>query len=351
MGGPDDTLEERIQGSRLKAWLLLEANRRFIAGLLLAGFFLSLLALVELWPASLRPILAKSDPIETTFQALTTATITAVTLVITSNQLVLSQELGAVGDQRERMEGAMEFRHQVGDYLDEPAAPAEPASFLQQLIAASRTAAIELEDALSDHPDADLRDEIAEYVDDLVENAEEVMDELDDAQFGSYDLVSAAVDYNYSWKLYRAEYLQGQYADSLDEEQDAAFEEVTDVLQLFAPAREHFKTLYFQWELTDLSRGMLYAALPALVVSIGALLFLDQANAAPGATLGIENVVWLLAAAASIAMLPFVVLMSYVLRIATIAKRTLAMGPFVLRADERTGGERDADDPDRAMDD
>jgi hypothetical protein len=347
MGGPDDTLEERIDGSRLKAWLLLEANRRLIAGVLLVGFFLALVAAVELWPAPIRPVLAESDPVETTFQALTTAIITAVTLVITINQLVLSQELGAVGDQRERMQAATEFRHDVDEHLEEPAAPAEPASFLGSLIAASRTAAIRLEEALSEHPDADLREAVEEYVDDLVENADEVTEELDDAQFGSYDLVSAAVDYNYSWKLYRAEYVQSEYAETLDDDQVAAFERLTDVLQLFAPAREHFKTLYFQWELTDLSRGMLYTALPALVVSITALLYLDQASAAPGATLGVENVIWLLAAAASVAMLPFIVLLSYILRIATIAKRTLAMGPFVLRADERTGGETETEDTDR----
>jgi hypothetical protein len=349
--GPSDSLEERIQGSRLKSWVLLEANRRVIAGVILVGFFLALVALIQLWPAPLRPILAESDPVETMFQALTTATITAVTLVITINQLVLSQELGAVGDQRERMQAATEFRHDVGEYLEEPAAPAEPASFLDRLIGASQKSAIRLGEALEDHPDDDLREAVDEYVDDLVENAEEVSEELGDAQFGSYDLVSAAVDYNYSWKLYRAEYLQGQYADSLDDEQDEAFEQVTDVLQLFAPAREHFKTLYFQWELTDLSRGMLYAALPALIVSLTALMFLDQPTAAPGATLGVQNVVWLVAAAASVVMLPFVILMSYILRIATIAKRTLAMGPFVLRADERTGGDVDADRGDWSTDD
>ena len=351
MGGPDDTLEERISGSRVKAWLLLELNRRVFAVLVLVGFFLALVALILAWPASLRGILVRSDPAQTLFQALTTATITAVTLVITINQLVLSQELGAVDDQRERMQGATEFRHEVSDHLEEPAAPAEPASFLQRLIAASRTAAIELEESVADHPDADMREEIEAYVDDLVENADDVMAELDDAQFGSYDLVSAVVDYNYSWKLYRAEYLQAEYADSLDDEQDEAFEVLTDVLQLFAPAREHFKTLYFQWELTDLSRGMLYAALPALLVSIGALLFIDHPSAIPGTTLGVDDVVWLLAGAATVAMLPFVILMAYILRIATIAKRTLAMGPFVLRADERTGGDHVADDPERSTGD
>jgi hypothetical protein len=41
------------------------------------------------------------------FQGMTTATITGVTLVVTLSQLVFSQELGAVGDQRERMEGTI----------------------------------------------------------------------------------------------------------------------------------------------------------------------------------------------------------------------------------------------------
>ncbi len=46
-------------------------------------------------------LLTRGDPVETLFQALITGTITAVTLVLTLNQLVLSQELGAVGDLRD----------------------------------------------------------------------------------------------------------------------------------------------------------------------------------------------------------------------------------------------------------
>ena len=343
MGGPSDTLEERISGSRVKAWLLLEANRRLLALILLAVFYVALVAIITLWPAEIRPILSEDTPAKYLFQALVTALITAVTLVITINQLVLSQELGAINDQRDRMQGATEFRHEVSDHLEEPASPAEPASFLECLVAASRETALELRESFADHPDADLRDEIDEYVEDLVENAEAVTDELEDAQFGSYDLVSAAVDYNYSWKLYRAEYLQSENEESLDDDQAAAFEELIDILQLFAPAREHFKTLYFQWELTDLSRGMLYSALPALVVAVCAVILLDEHSVLPGATFGVEHVTLVLAGAVTVIVVPFVILMSYVFRIATVAKHTLAMGPFVLRADERTGDDPDAD--------
>jgi hypothetical protein len=344
MGGPRDSLEERISGSRVKAWFLLELNRRLLAAVLLAAFYLALVAVITLWPAGIRAVLSANTPARSLFQALVTALITAVTLVITINQLVLSQELGALDDQRERMQGAVEFRHDVQEYLSEPASPAEPASFLQCLVAASKGAAQDLRAALSDHPDADLREAVDEYVDDLVENAEAVTDQLEDAQFGRYGLVSAAVDYNYSWKLYRAEYLQSEYEASLDDDQREAFETLIETLQFFAPAREHFKTLYFQWELTDLSRGMLYTALPALIVAVGALVFLDEHAVLSGATLGVENVTWVLAGAVTITVVPFVILISYVLRIATVAKHTLAMGPFVLRADERTGEDPDAGD-------
>jgi len=60
-----------------------------------------------------------------------------VTLVLTLSQIVLSQELGAVGDQRERMEGAMDFRADAADAADEDVAPAEPSVFMRDLVAAT----------------------------------------------------------------------------------------------------------------------------------------------------------------------------------------------------------------------
>lgn len=54
-----------------------------------------------------------------------------------------------------------------------------------------------------------------------------------------------------------------------------------------------------------------------------------------GATLGIDNLVWMTSAGFVIGTAPFVLFTAYVLRIATVAKRTLAMGPFILRESER----------------
>lgn len=113
---PGDLLRERADQSRLKLWFLLEADRWLVIAVLVAIVFTTLLGVGYLYPTA-EAAIRTSDSVDTLFQALLAATITGVTLVLTLNQLVLSQELGAVGDQRERMDGAMQFRQDVADAI------------------------------------------------------------------------------------------------------------------------------------------------------------------------------------------------------------------------------------------
>ncbi|WP_276298900.1 hypothetical protein [Halorussus lipolyticus] len=323
-------MRERADESSWKLWLLMEANRWVVAGTLLVGVFVALVVIGVVDPSSLQSSVASSDPTETLFQAFVTAIITGVTLVVTLNQLVLSQELGPVGDQRNRMEDAMQFREDVEEVLDAPVSPPEPSSFLQSLIDETCSRANSLTDALEDARDEELKDAIDQYVDALTQNANEVSDELADAEFGSYDLLSAVLDFNYSWKIFVARRIHNEHDDALTDEARDAFDDLEEVLKFFGPAREHFKTLYFQWELVNLSRAMLYTAVPALVVVSSMILYYD-ARAVPGSTLGLSNDILVTSLAVTVATVPFMLLLSYILRIATVAKRTLSIGPFVLR--------------------
>ena len=335
----DDETPGRISAGPVRTWVLLDAERRTLVVLLLVAVYVALVAVVAAWPNPVRPILATYDPVPPLFQALATGVITAVTLVVTINQLVLSQELGAIGDQRGRMQESMQFRRDVEERTEPAVAPPTPAAFLQELVEASCAAAERLADEADQEVDAEFRDRIAEYTDTLVENADEVTDSLDDAQFGTFEVIKAALDYNYSYKIYQGRNLREEGRDVLDEDTIAALDDLVEVLQFFGPAREHFKTLYFQWELTNLSRGMIYTALPALVVAAGSLLLLGDPAQFPGTTLGIENVTFVLVGAVVLAIVPFLLLLSYMLRISVVAKRTLAMGPFVLRQADRIDDE------------
>ncbi|MFB6270838.1 MAG: hypothetical protein ABEH83_12910 [Halobacterium sp.] len=330
---PSDRMRERVPRSSTWFWLVLDADRRAVAGGLLAVLFVAVVAAGTLAPTPAYVLLTEGDPHETLFNALVAATITGVTLVLTLSQLVLSQELGAAGDQRDRMEGAMSFRADAADAAGMDVAPTEPSAFLRGLVAATQEQANALADAA---PGGEAGDAVQTYVDNVTGNADAVADQLEGAQFGDFDVVWAALNYNYSWKMYAGERIRSEYGDELSADADAALGDLLDTLELFGPAREHFKTLYFQWELSDLSRTLLYAAVPALAASIVGLLAFNPAQF-PGSTLGVNHALVVVSATATVAVLPFAILLSYVLRIVTVTKRTLSIGPFILRETERAG--------------
>jgi len=332
---PSDTLRERAGSNRVKLWILLDADRYLVAGIPLCLLFVVLLVLGAVDPAPLRAAANSKDPIETLFQALTTAIITGVTLVVSLNQLVLSQELGPLGDQRERMAGTVQFRNDVAETLDVPAAPPEPSAFLRSLVDGVGNRARQLDDLVGACDDEEVRDRVSEFADSLATNADGVTAALEGEQFGTFDVLSAALNFNYSWKIYEARRIENEYEAALSEEALDALDALVEALRFFGPAREHIKTLYFQWELVNLSRGILLSAVPALVVSIAGVLYLDNPGTITGAFLGIDALVWVVVAAAAVSLVPFMLLFAYVLRIATVAKRTLSIGPFILRPTDR----------------
>jgi len=328
--GPADTMQERSDRSRVGAYLLMEADRRLVAGGLVLVVFLGLVGLSLLLPdpaAALR----SGDPVETGLQALVGATITGVTLILTLNQLVLSQEFGAVGDQRGRMEGAMSFREDVAEALGEQVSPVEPSAFLRALVDRSAERVRAVRDAVED-PD----EELETLLDSTEANAEQVSGQLSDARFGGFGVVSAALDFNYSWKLYAARRALAARGD--DDPAAEPLEGLVEVLRLFGPAREHFKTLYFQSELIGLSRAVLATSFPSLVVTVAALSFVDIPTLA-GAVLGVPISVLVVSAVVAVAVTPFVILLAYVIRIASITDRTLSIGPFILRKTDRSTDE------------
>ena len=327
---PGEEMAERLPAGPVTSWVLVDGDRRALTGVLLAGVFLALAAVGLAWPDSVRAVLGSGDPVGTLFQAMVTAIITGVTLVVSINQLVLSQELGAAGDQRDRMAGSLSFRSEAAGHIDEPVSPADPASFLRALLSTVGERAEQLEHGTAGD---DAQREVASFASAVASEAERARDRLDGAEFGTFAVMGAALDFEYSAAIYGAKRLREADAVSFSAEGRRAMSELLDALELYGTAREHFKTLYFQWELIDLSRVILSAAVPALVTAVAMVLFFHPAGV-PGATLGTENVLWVVTAATLVSVSPFLVFIAYILRIVTVAKRTLAIGPFLLRETE-----------------
>ena len=323
-----NTLRERTEVNDRLFWLLLEADRLAIVGGLALAVFVAFMLFGLFKPLSITTTMETSDMVETVFSGLVGAIITSTTLVVSINQLVLSQEIGSLGTQRSRMDTTMDFYGNTDELFD-TTTPNDPPAFLERLVETTEDRAQALRDAVAGNDNAELRDRVNEYVDDLEGNAETALDELDGADFGTFTVVSPALDFNYAQKIHDIRRLGERYEDDLSTEERTAFREVLEAVTMFGPVREYVKVLYIQWALVKLSRAILYAAVPALVVAGGMVVFVDPTTF-PGTLLGFETMLWVVSLAFTVSVTPFLVFMAYVLRLATLAKQTLTVGPLVL---------------------
>lgn len=324
-----DTMRERVDENRVKIWVLLRANRLALAIALSTLVFIAFVLLVTVLYPSFGEQIKAGDPNDTLFGAMIGVIVTGTTLVVAIGQLVLTQENGPLGDQRQRMSNAMDFRERTEELTGSPS-PTDPSAFLQVLISSATERSHALESAIDGMGGETLHQEVEQLVENILENAREVDDQLDGAHFGTFDVVFAALNFNYSLKISQIERLRNEYVDELGDEALTALDELKTALSLFGPAREHIKTLYFQWALINLSQLILYAAIPALAVA-GIMIAMVDVGTVPGTIVGIEYITMLVGAGFAVTLFPFMVFVSYMLRILTVAKRTLAIEPLILR--------------------
>ena len=327
-----NTMRERAGESRLKLWLLLRANRLLVTGVLTGAVFVAYVVVVaNLSPPFVQQI-REGDMIETMFTTMITVIVTGTTLVVTIGQLVLSQENGPLGDQRDRMSSAMDVRDYTEELIGSPSPP-DPSTFLREIIDVAAQRASTLASSIRGRDD-DLEEEVEEFADSVNGNADTVQSQLEGAKFGTFDVVFAALNFNYGWKIFQVERIANEYEDALTDHENDLLGELKTALSMYGPAREHIKTLYFQWALIDLSQMILYAAVPAVTVA-GIMVGIVDAGTFPGRVFGIDTIILVVGGAFAVTLIPFMLLVSYLLRILTVAKRTLAIEPLILRDSQR----------------
>lgn len=324
-----NTMRKRAGESQVKNWVLLGGNRLQVTAVLAVAVFAVFVTGVTVLPKPVLPQLQSGDTIETMFSTMIGAIITGTTLVITIGQLVIAQENGPLDEQRDRMENTMDVRDSVEE-LTGTHSPADPSTFLGELIGVAEQRAKALRDGISDNENDQLREEVDKFTENLIGNAEVVRDQLDGAQFGTYEVLYAALNFDYARNIFQVERLADEYDDSLSDGEIDLLDDLKISLSLLGPVREYLKTLYFEWVLVSVSQLILYAAIPALIIS-GIMLMVGDAGMFPGRLLGIPNITWVVGGAFTVTLLPFLLFMAYILRVLTIAKRTLTIEPLILR--------------------
>ncbi|ADB63340.1 hypothetical protein Htur_4536 (plasmid) [Haloterrigena turkmenica DSM 5511] len=330
-----DLVHERLRESPIKRWILLDGSRYMITGLF------SLIVFITCAGIGLAGYIPVTDPdtATTLVAAIVGGTLPFITIVLAINQLVLSQELGWPGDLEDRLEKMTAFRHEVETVTETPVSPAAPADFLQLIVdtVVARTKQLQVEASQMTNPSRTAV--VKDFIEAVTTEGELVSESLEDADFGTFDALSAVLGRFNGAHLYAARKIRTRYADELSNSALETLDQLIELLGYLAIARQSFKTLYMQYELAHLSKLLLIVGFPTL---LGGGIFM-MVYPTIIETVGVPMLlVIIVSGVVTFVFLPFIVLLVYTFRIASIASRTADFGPFVPRVN--FGEEREADE-------
>ncbi|UPV75100.1 hypothetical protein M0R89_03290 [Halorussus limi] len=316
---------------RVRQWVLLRGRRMWVATALLLGVLTVLLGGSVIRPLDLRTLLKDTNTVQTLFSALLSGSILLVSIVVSINSIVLSEEITDIETQRERIDASVRFRGQIEEFIESNVSPAQPAEFLRTILKVIDRQAEGIA-AIAEDGDSDkFAEESKIFSEEVSKEAEHAGETLSGANFGSFKVLLAGLNYDYSWQLHVARRFKSKYGHCLSDDQQQAIDDLVETLKVFATGREYFKSLYYKREFSRLSARLLYVSLPTIVYTSYVLLALDAGLFPEVELYNITPLVAFVSFSYTIALAPYLVLTSYVLRAMTVTLQTLASGPFVLR--------------------
>lgn len=318
-GGTLDGVGRSLPGAltRLWEWVALSGDRRIVAGLLLAVGFAQTVAIGFVIRTPQSAALASENTAIALTSALLSGTLLLFSIVVSINSLYVSQQQNQLSQQFGRIQGVVEFRRQLEDVIGADHVPAQPEKLLRILSGDILERAQYVENEIHT-ADIDFRRDLDSYVTSLSEETGAMNRSLRSAT-DTLDILLAMMDYNHDRQISDLRRLQAEYGDELDDGVSESIEEMLRLLQYFAAAREYFKTIYTRREFARLSRDLTLTTIPAIAIVATFLHFLTE----------LPDVDILTTSVVAVAFAPFVLVSTYILRVAVISKRTQAAGQFV----------------------
>lgn len=323
----------RVAVSDSREWFVLVGNRLVVAAAITLAFGLGVLALTM---TSVTDVTSTPRLIYL-LQTIVGGNITLLTIVLSINQLVLSRELKTPGELHEQIENVVRYRTRVEGTTRTDALPATPDDFLQLLLDGTRENAQRLGGVVREAERDRLVREVNALVTRLTSHADDVRSVQEYSQGGIFSALAVLLETNYSDELNEAQRIRTTYDEELEPATRRMLEELIANLKQVDVARQYFKSLYTQSELARLSRILLYIGVPA--VGSALLLFLVSVDG-PSETIAVRS--YLSASVIVVVTLgfaPLAVLFSFVLRVATVAQRTVAITPFATPTQESDIGD------------
>lgn len=324
----DGVVEDPVAGERsqLTEWFLLEGDRRLVAASILLGVCVVTAGAVFSGAVAL----TDGDALTRSFAALIAGNFTLITITISINQLILAREFDTPDVLYEHVEEMIRYRETVEETAGATIAPTTPGAFLDFLGRRVTEHAETLREETTDPtgPAAEqLVATVEAYTASVTAEVAALTGALEHSSGTAFDTLLAILNLNITTTFHATRRIQVRYGEALSPKATTALQDLADLIEYIGVARQHLKTLYIQRELSDLSRYVFYAGVPALLVP---LLATWVYGAESGATLAGTELQLLVVVTAVAGFAPFAVFFSHLLRIATLTRRTGSLMPFKL---------------------
>lgn len=319
----------------LGRWILLEGHRYAVTAALLTVTFASIVLVGSIWTFEMRILLTETAAVQTILNSFLGGIILLVSIVVSINSIVLSHDITSIGAQEERIEGIIQFRRDIGSVAETDAAPTDPNSFLKVMATIIKERAHSLENVgedLEDDLGDSVNDDIATYVESVATTAEELEAVVHQVHGGDLYALWLGLETDYGPMMNEMRNFTSTYRNDLSDDEIEQFNELMQMFEMFATGREYFKTLYYSQEISELSRTLLIFSLPSIIVTIWAMLAINSGLLPEFSVFGLSPLLMFVALTFTVALVPFIILTSYMLRVATVTSRSSTAGPFVLRS-------------------
>lgn len=308
--------------TRTVRWVLLKGDRMVVAGLLLVAILVAYTALELVGFTAAQNL----GVVSSALSALVSGNLTVITVVLSINQLVLSRELQGIGGLTSSTEEVSEFRERVREDLGREVTPETPAEFLSLLLRTTRAEVEQLEDSTAHVDDDDFRADVDEFANRLTAHTDRVVGLLRKPDIGVFGVLAATLSTNYAYELNETRRIKARYRDQLPDMAVTSLDNIARRVKDIDVARQYFKTMYMQEELSYFSRLLLYVGIPAEFLTVATLIAVSKSG---GALAGLPATLPVVAPIViTVAFAPLVVLFSFMVRVATVAHNTISAAQF-----------------------
>ncbi|RAW44623.1 hypothetical protein DQW50_13405 [Halorubrum sp. 48-1-W] len=311
---------EKTTRERLRAWALIEGSRPVVAG----GITLGIVGIVGalIWGGILA--VGPDSSVDSLFSSgLTAGVVTLITVSLSINQLVISRVFGTVNSLTDRLDGARELHEDVAALAGRPSSPNDPAAFLS-LIARTLCDRADALREMGDSGEWDPPSEVTDAVRDIGAYGENIDSHLEDNAPVNH-VLNVLLGTEYAVNLRAVQHVRNGYAESAPTGVRTEIRAVEELLEAIAVVRQFYKTIALQEDFAELSRMIAYTGLIAFVTTIAVtLVYREGVVTLPSSMLPVVVTLGL-----GVVTTPLTLFVSYVLRAATVARRTVSVGPFV----------------------